>query len=83
MLARYYDSDTGRFLSQETYSGEAKDSGTWNLYVYCASAFDLIKKPSLANLGYLAWDVTSVVKKSLNVMDGFLVVFQDLIIRKE
>ena len=37
MSARYYDPDTGRFISQDTYRGEAKDSGTWNLYVYCAS----------------------------------------------
>ena len=37
MSARYYDPDTGRFLSQDAYRGEAKDSGTWNLYVYCAS----------------------------------------------
>lgn len=37
MSERYYDPVTGRFLSQDTYRGEAKDSGTWNLYVYCAS----------------------------------------------
>lgn len=34
--ARYYDSDEGVFLSQDTYRGENNDAGSWNLYGYCA-----------------------------------------------
>lgn len=35
--ARYYDPETGRFLSEDTYRGETKDFATWHLYVYCAN----------------------------------------------
>jgi len=34
--ARYYAPQDGRFLSQDTYRGEAGEPATWNLYVYCA-----------------------------------------------
>ena len=37
MNARYYDPETGRFISQDTYRGENADSGTWHLYTYCAN----------------------------------------------
>lgn len=34
MNARYYNSDTGRFLSQDSYKGSAYEPWTQNLYVY-------------------------------------------------
>jgi len=34
--ARYYDSNDGEFLSQDTYRGTGTDKDTWNLYAYCA-----------------------------------------------
>ena len=37
MNARYYEPDTGRFISQDTYRGEDEDAGTWHLYAYCAN----------------------------------------------
>ncbi|MDO5292268.1 MAG: RHS repeat-associated core domain-containing protein [bacterium] len=37
MNARYYDSEIGRFISQDTYRGEKNDAGTWHLYAYCAN----------------------------------------------
>ena len=37
MNARYYDSETGRFISKDTYRGGQKDAGTWHLYAYCAN----------------------------------------------
>ncbi len=37
MNARYYDSGTGRFLSQDSVRGNAKDENTWILYTYCAN----------------------------------------------
>ena len=37
MNARYYDSETGRFLAQDTNRGTKEDEGTWNLYIYCAN----------------------------------------------
>lgn len=37
MRARYYEPGTGRFITQDTYRGEASDSGTWHLYAYCSN----------------------------------------------
>ena len=37
MNARYYDAETGRFISQDSYRGEKEDEGTWHLYAYCAN----------------------------------------------
>lgn len=33
--ARYYDPETGRFLTEDTYRGEYEDVGKWHLYAYC------------------------------------------------
>lgn len=35
--ARYYDSENGSFISQDTYRGKKTDENTWNLYGYCAN----------------------------------------------
>ena len=35
--ARFYDPQTGRFISRDTYRGEQDDAGTWHLYLYCAN----------------------------------------------
>ncbi|WP_201716722.1 RHS repeat-associated core domain-containing protein [Rossellomorea arthrocnemi] len=37
MNARYYSSDTGRFISQDTYSGNAFDPWTQHLYTYTSN----------------------------------------------
>lgn len=37
MNARFYNPSTGRFLSQDTYSGNAYDPWTQNLYSYCGN----------------------------------------------
>lgn len=34
--ARYYDSESGCFISQDTYRGTEADENSWNLYGYCA-----------------------------------------------
>lgn len=33
--ARHYDPETGRFLTEDTYRGELKESDTLHLYAYC------------------------------------------------
>lgn len=33
--ARYYDPETGRFLTEDTYRGELKEPDTLHLYAYC------------------------------------------------
>lgn len=35
LRAREYDAGTGRFLTADTYTGEAEDIGSLNLYTYC------------------------------------------------
>ncbi|MGL4483932.1 MAG: RHS repeat-associated core domain-containing protein, partial [Anaerovoracaceae bacterium] len=35
--ARYYDPEYARFISQDTYRGEADLYGSWNLYSYCSN----------------------------------------------
>lgn len=35
--ARFYDSESGRFTSQDTYRGEQTDANTYHLYAYCAN----------------------------------------------
>ena len=35
--ARFYDPQTGRFISRDTYRGEQNDPKTWHLYLYCAN----------------------------------------------
>ena len=35
--ARFYDPQTGRFISRDTYRGEQDHAGTWHLYAYCAN----------------------------------------------
>ena len=35
--ARFYDPQTGRFISRDTYRGEPDNAGTWHLYAYCAN----------------------------------------------
>ena len=37
MNARFYDPATGRFLSQDTYSGNPYDPWTQHLYSYCGN----------------------------------------------
>ena len=37
MNARYYDSSTGRFLTQDTYTGNAYEPWTQHLYSYCGN----------------------------------------------
>ena len=35
--ARFYDPQTGRFISRDTYRGVPDNAGTWHLYAYCAN----------------------------------------------
>ena len=37
MNARYYQASTGRFLSQDSYTGNAYDPWTQHLYIYCGN----------------------------------------------
>ncbi len=37
MNARYYDSTNGRFLSQDTYSGNSYEPWSQHLYIYCGN----------------------------------------------
>ena len=58
--ARFYDPSTGRFISQDSYRGENDDSGTWNLYVYCANDPINYLDSSGHSFYSLIWSVVSI-----------------------
>ena len=62
MNARYYNPETGRFISQDSYRGEETDYGTWNLYAYCAN--NPIKY--VDSSGHFFKKIKSFAKKSAN-----------------
>ena len=35
--ARYYEPESGRFITQDTYRGGSNEPDTWHLYAYCAN----------------------------------------------
>ena len=37
MNARYYNPETGRFISQDSCRGSVDNPGQWHLYAYCAN----------------------------------------------
>ena len=57
--ARYYDPETGRFLSEDTYRGTADTPQTLHLYVYCANNPVNCVDPS-GNVWETVLDVASV-----------------------
>ena len=60
MNARYYDSQTGRFLSQDTYSGNPYDPWTQHLYSYCGNNPTSMIDPT----GH-SWDAAAVAGNEL------------------
>ncbi len=72
--ARYYDPNTGRFLSEDTYRGVTKDPDTWQLYAYCANNPVNYVDPS----GHVSYSV----KNLDNHRYKFIVSFSDKDIRK-
>ncbi len=46
LRARYYDPEIGRFVSEDTYAGNASDSLSLNRYTYCANNPIMFEDPS-------------------------------------
>ena len=55
MNARYYNPETGRFISQDTYRANVDDPSLWHLYVYCANNPINYTDPS----GHKSYDIKS------------------------
>jgi RHS repeat-associated protein len=46
LRARYYDSEIGRFISEDSYTGEKNDPLSLNLYTYCVNNPIMYTDPS-------------------------------------
>ena len=64
MNARYYDATTGRFLSQDTYSGNAYEPWTQHLYSYCGNNPVNMIDPT-GHSAYIALEEMKKAKKRL------------------
>lgn len=78
LMARYYDADTARFLTQDTYYGKESDSRSLNLYAYTNNNpvmfidpdghYAVILRLLWAALGKYAWKFGSkAIKKAYDV----------------
>ncbi len=78
--ARYYDPKDGVFLSQDTYRGDEKAYGSWNLYAYCAGNPIKYVDPSghwvdtVVDIGGLTYDTYSFIKDPKLENAAFVVV---------
>lgn len=78
--ARYYNPEDGVFLSQDTYRGDEKSYGSWNLYAYCAGNPIKYVDPSghwvdtVIDIGGLTYDTYSFIKDPKLENAAFVVV---------
>ena len=64
MNARYYDPETGRFISQDTYRGSGEEF--WHAYLYCNSDPVNHTDPTghwLLNVAFLSYDLADFIQK--------------------
>ena len=79
LSARYYDPDSGRFLSRDSYRGETADPRSQNLYGYCYNNpiryVDLsghIPVETVFDLASLGWSYNNLVNNPSWVNFGYL-----------
>jgi len=65
--ARHYDSETARFLTEDTYRGSKEDPLSLNCYVYCRSNPLRYVDPS-GHFFDIFWDVFAVVVDTVNIV---------------
>ncbi len=67
-MARMYDPNIARFLSEDTYTGDINDPLSLNLYTYCHNNPITYYDPTghfidiIADIGFIVWDVVDIVK---------------------
>ncbi len=67
-MARMYDPNISRFLSEDTYTGDINDPLSLNLYTYCHNNPITYYDPTghfidiIADIGFIVWDVVDIVK---------------------
>lgn len=67
--ARFYDPQTGRFISRDTYRGEQGNVSTWHLYLYCANnPVNYVDPSGHRRIKIGTWITTIAI-------DGFLTVY--------
>ncbi len=69
MNSRYYQPSTGRFLSQDTYSGNAYDPWTQHLYSYCMNNPTSFVDPT-GHSAYIAYEYMNRAKKEIESAGG-------------
>ena len=65
MSARYYDAENGRFLTQDTYTGNPYDPWTQHLYAYCGNNPTSMVDPT----GHWFWDISKIVKNIMHTVN--------------
>ena len=77
--ARYYDSVTARFLSEDTYRGQANDPLSMNLYTYCSNNPIMYTDPSghkAENIN-ISQKISNILRKATRKIKNHKLVLQE------
>ncbi len=66
LRARYYDPETGRFLSRDSYLGDIQDPLTLNRYVYVLNNPLMYSEPS----GHRWNPIKAIATAAKNIVEG-------------
>ena len=71
--ARYYDATTARFMSEDTYSGQANDPLSLNLYTYCHNEPIMYEDPTGHKEDEITTWIDTKTGKTTYSIDGIVV----------
>jgi RHS repeat-associated protein len=68
MSARYYDAENGRFLTQDTYTGNPYDPWTQHLYAYCGNNPVSMVDPT----GHWPFNIGEIIDNAKKILNRML-----------
>jgi hypothetical protein len=68
MSARYYDAENGRFLTQDTYTGNPYDPWTQHLYAYCGNNPTSMVDPT----GHWPFNIGEIIDNAKKILNRML-----------